>query len=126
VLGGTIQLQGQTTPWSPDVTFNINGSYVYDIGESGTITPSFQLAYSDSYNVAGNLPIDPSGFQDSFTKTDLRVAWDSLDGDYSVEVFVENIEDEAVNARANVGGNDFTQTSYLMPRNSGIRVRARF
>ena len=126
LLGGSIQLAGQSTPWSPDVTFNINGSYVFDIGENGTITPSFQMAYSDSYNVAGNLPIDPAGFQDSFTKTDLRVAWDSIDGDYSVEVFVENIEDEAVNARVNVGGNDFTQTSFLMPRNSGIRVRARF
>ncbi|MFT6033016.1 MAG: iron complex outermembrane receptor protein [Arenicella sp.] len=126
VLGGTIQLEGQTTPWSPDVTFNINGSYVFDLGDKGTVTPSFQMAYSDSYNVAGNLPIDPTGFQDSFTKTDFRLSWDSLDGDYSVQVFVENIEDEAVNARVNVGGNDFTQTSFLMPRNSGIRMSARF
>ena len=126
ILGGVIQLEGQQTPWSPDVTLNINGSYVFDLGERGTVTPSFQIAYSDSYNVAGNLPIDPAGFQDSYTKTDLRLSWDSLDGDYSVEVFVENIEDEAVNARVNVGGNDFTQTSFLMPRNSGIRMRARF
>ena len=126
ILGGTIQLDGQQTPWSPDVTININGSYVFDLGEKGTITPSVQVAYSDSYNVAGNLPIDPAGFQDSFTKTDLRVSWDSVDGDYSVEVFIENIEDEAVNARVNVGGNDFAQTSFLHPRNSGIRLRARF
>ena len=126
ILGGTIQLQGQQTPWSPDVTFNINGSYVFDLGANGTVTPSIQIAYSDSYSAAGNLPIDPAGFQDSFTKTDFRVSWDSVDGEYSVEAFVENIEDEAVNARVNVGGNDFTQSSFLHPRNSGIRLRARF
>ena len=69
---------------------------------------------------------DPAGFQDSFTKTDLRLIWNSADERYSFEAFVENIEDEAVNARLNVGGNDFTQTSYLAPRNSGIRFRANF
>lgn len=124
ILGGVIQLDGETTPWSPDLTFNLNGSYEFDLGDQGTITPSIQIAYSDSYNVAGNFPIDPAGDQDSFTKTDFRLAWDSLDREYHVEIYVENIEDEAVNARLNVGGNDHTQTSYLYPRNWGIRVKA--
>ena len=126
ILGGSIQLEGVATPWSPDVTFNFNASYDYDLGNRGIITPSIQMAYSDSYNVAGNLPIDPSGFQDSFTKTDVRLSWNSADEKYLVEGFVENIEDEAVNARVNVGGNDFTQTSFLAPRNSGVRVKVRF
>ena len=126
ILGGSIQLEGQTTPWSPDLTFNINGSYQVDMGDRGSLTPSIQLSYSDSYNVAGNLPIDPAGFQDSFVKTDLRLAWDSVEGDYHVEAFVENAGDEAVNARVNVGGNDFTQTSFLFPRNWGVRVKANF
>ncbi len=126
VLGGSIQLEGETTPWSPDLTINFNASYDFDLGSNGILTPALQTFWSDSYSVSGNLPIDPSGFQDSFTKTDLRLIWVSADEKYSVEAFVENIEDEAVNARANVGGNDFGQTSYLAPRNSGIRLRAFF
>ncbi|MGB5627133.1 MAG: TonB-dependent receptor, partial [Woeseiaceae bacterium] len=126
VLGGAIQLNGQTTPWSPDMTLNLNASYDIDLGDRGILTPVLQTFWTDSYNVAGNLPIDPAGFQDSFSKTDFRLIWNSADDRYSIEAFVENIEDEAVNARLNVGGNDFTQTSYLAPRNSGIRLRARF
>ncbi len=125
-LGGSIQLEGQTTPWSPDVTFNINGSYLFDLEGGSTLTPSFQIAYSDSYNVAGNLPIDPAGDQDSYVKTDVRLSWVSPNEAYQVEGFVENLEDEAVNARVNVGGNDYTQTSFLFPRNWGIRVKAWF
>ncbi len=126
VIGGAIQLEGETTPWSPDLTFNLSASYVVDLAEAGTLTPFLQIAYSDSYNVAGNLPIDPSGFQDSFSKTDFRLTWDSPEQNFSVEAFVENIEDEAVNARVNVGGNDHTQTSFLHPRNYGVRMKARF
>ncbi len=126
ILGGSIQLDGETTPWSPDMTVNINASYDFDLGDRGIITPVLQTFWSDSYNAAGNLPIDPAGFQDSFTKTDFRLIWTSADDKYTAEAYVENIEDEAVNARVNVGGNDYTQTSFLAPRNAGVRVKARF
>lgn len=126
ILGGVIQLEGERTPWSPKFTANLNGSYEFDLGANGTITPSVQFYYSDDYNVAGNLPNDPTGNQDSYTKTDLRLAWASQEGNYGVEAYVENLENEAVNARLNVGGNDHAQTSYLYPRNYGVRVKARF
>ena len=45
---------------------------------------------------------------------------------YAVSAYAENLENEAVNARVNVGGNDFTQTSFLYPRNYGIGLKARF
>jgi hypothetical protein len=51
--------------------------------------------------------------------------WNSADECYSIDAFVENIEDEVVNARLNVGGNDFTQTSDLALGNTGVRFRAR-
>lgn len=123
---GFIDLAGAQTPWSPEFTLNLGAAYTFDLGDKGTVTPRVNFFYSDGYSVSGILPIDPAARQDSYTKTDLRLSWSSAEGQYGVEVFVENIEDEAVNARANIGGNDFLQTSFLYPRNFGIRVRAGF
>ncbi len=125
---GFVDLAGETTPWSPEFTASLFGSYAVDIGEYGTLTPYVQFYYSDGYNTSNLLSIDPLQQQDSFTKTDLRLIWDAPEtfGDYSIEVFVENIEDEAVLARGNNNSSDIVQTSYLYPRNFGLRFRADF
>ena len=92
----------------------------------GTLTPYAQFYYSDGYNTSNLLATDPAQQQGSFTKTDLRLIWDAPDENYSIEVFVENLEDEAVLARGNNNSDDIVQTSYLYPRNYGIRMKARF
>ena len=126
-LGGEevafIALDGETPPWSPDFTASV--SAFYDIGtEYGTFTPSAQFYYSDSYSVSGfNLPFDPATRQESYTKTDLRLAWRAPSERYGVEVFVENLEDEPVAARSTVGGEDILQGSYLFPRNFGVALK---
>ncbi len=132
LLNGQVQsfvdLAGEETPWSPDFTASLFGSYEFDIGEFGRLTPYVQFYYSDGYNTSNLLSIDPLQDQDSFTKTDLRLIWDAPDswGNYSAEVFVENIENEAVLARGNNNGSDIVQTSFLYPRNFGVRFRADF
>ncbi|MEM8771190.1 MAG: TonB-dependent receptor [Pseudomonadota bacterium] len=132
LLNGQVQsfvdLAGEETPWSPDFTASLYGSYEFSLGEYGNLTPYVQFYYSDGYNTSNLLAIDPLQDQDSFTKTDLRLIWDAPEsfGDYAVEVFVENIEDEAVLARGNNNGSDIVQTSFLYPRNFGVRFRADF
>ncbi len=132
LLNGQVQtfvdLAGEETPWSPDFTASLFGSYEFDLGEYGRLTPYVQFYYSDGYNTSNLLSIDPLQDQDSFTKTDLRLIWDAPDtwGNYSAEVFVENLENEAVLARGNNNGSDIVQTSFLYPRNFGVRFRADF
>jgi len=121
-----IDQEGDVTPWSPDFTATLGAGYSFDLGERGTITPFLQFFYSDEYGTSNIIGRDPTQLQDSFTKTDLRLTWEHVDGAYSVEVFVENLEDEAVLARGNNNGSDVVQTSFLYPRNSGIRLRASF
>ena len=121
-----INLEGQVTPWSPDATLSLGGSYRFDLGENGSITPYVQVYYSDEYFTSNLVGPDPNQLQDSFTKTDFRVTWESIEGKYSVEAFVENIEDEAVLARGNNNSDDAVQTGFLYPRNAGIRLRAKF
>ena len=130
LLNGQVQsfvdVNGETPGWSPDFTATISGSYEFDLGDNGTLTPYLQFYSSDGYNTGNLLSIDPNHAQDSFTKTDFRLTWRSLDEKYSIEGFVENIEDEAVLARGNNGGDDNVQTGYLYPRNYGVRFKVRW
>ncbi len=117
---------GETTPWSPETTIGASAAYRIDCGDKGTLTPYIQTYFSDGYNTSNLLATDPSHQQDSFSKTDLRLIWDSPDEKYSVEAFVENIEESDVLARGNNNGDDVVQTSYLYPRNYGVRFKANF
>ncbi|MEM9310058.1 MAG: TonB-dependent receptor [Pseudomonadota bacterium] len=122
-----VDLEGEQTTFSPEFTLTLAASYVIDLGDFGTITPIGQFYYSDGFNTSNLFALDPGAQQDSFTKSDLRLVWDSAEGSYSIEAFVENIEDEAVLSRSNNnGGDDLLQSSYLFPRNYGVRFRARF
>ena len=123
---GFVQQDGNTTPWSPDFTASLSAAYTADLGGLGQLTPYAQVYYSDGYNTSNLLASDPNQQQGSYTKTDLRLIWDAPGGDYSVEAFVENLEDEAVLARGNNNSDDIVQTSYLYPRNYGLSLRARF
>lgn len=121
-----IDQSGEQTPWSPDLTIGLTASYRFDLGENGTLTAHGQTYYSDEYNTSNLLATDPSHQQDSFTKTDLRLIWSSVNEQYAVELFIENIEDEAVLARGNNNGDDVVQTSYLYPQNYGATFRMNF
>ncbi|MEM8984394.1 MAG: TonB-dependent receptor [Pseudomonadota bacterium] len=127
VVQSFIDQSGETTPWSPEYTFGASAAYRIDLpGDKGTLTPYIQTYFSDGYNTSNLLATDPSHDQDSFSKTDIRLIWNSADEMYSVEAFIENIEDEGVLARGNNNSDDIVQTSYLYPRNYGVRFKARF
>jgi len=125
VNNGLLVLDGTVPPWSPDMTLSLGAGHEFNLGDNGTITPYLQFYYSAEYNT-DDVAIYASQLQDSYTKTDLRVTWLSLDETLSVELFVENIEDEEVLARTNIGGNNLVQGSYLHPRNYGVKLRYHF
>ncbi len=121
-----IDLRGETTPWSPETNLSLFGSYRIDLGGNGSLTPYIQVYASDEYNTSNLVGTDPNQKQDSFTKTDIRLTWRDAQERYSIEAFVENLEDEAVLARGNNNSDDVVQTGFLYPKNSGIRFRAKF
>lgn len=121
-----IDQSGTTTPWSPELTLGMSAAYRVELENMGAITPYVQFYYSGGYGTSNLLANDPSHYQDSYTKTDLRLIWDAPSEKYSVEFFVENIENEAVLARGNNNSDDIVQTSYLYPRNHGIKIKAKF
>ena len=121
-----VNQNGEVTPWSPEITVGASAAYFIDMGDNGTLQPYVQFYYSDGYNTSNLLATDPAHDQDSFSKTDLRLIWSSSEGTYSIEGFVENIEDADVLARGNNNSDDIVQTSYLYPRNYGVRLKVNF
>lgn len=120
-----INLAGYRPPYTPKFSFTIGTSYDIDVG-FGYLTPQAQMRYSSSYFAHGGLPFDKSGFQSSFTQSDLRLAVSDYDRRFSVEVFVENIEDKMLNQRTQTGGDGLQQANWGMPRNFGVRTRLTF
>lgn len=123
-----VDLEGETPIFSPEFTLSATASYDFDLGgDYGTLTPYVQFYYSDGFNTSNLFAIDPATQQSSYTKTDLRLVWSAPDSKYTIEAFIENIEDEAVLTRSNNnGGDDLLQSSFLFPRNYGLRVSAKF
>ncbi len=126
IIQDFVDQSGERTPWSPEITLGASAAYLVDLGDNGTLTPYLQTYYSDGYNTSNLLATDPAHDQDSYSKTDFRLIWDSADGKYSVEAFIENMEDSDVLARGNNNSDDVVQTSYLYPRNYGVKFSARF
>ena len=121
-----IDQSGNRTPWSPELTLGASAAYRIDLGSKGTLTPYGQFYYSGDYNTSNLLANDPNHQQKAYTKSDLRLSWHAPSEDLSVELFVENIENSAVLARGNNNSDDIVQTSYLYPRNYGIKLKTKF
>lgn len=120
-----LDLDGETPPWAPEITLSLSVGYDFDLGDMGRVTPFLQVFYSDDYNT-DDVSTYSTQEQDSYTKTDFRVIWTSVNQNLEAEAFIENIEDEEVLARTNVGGFDLVQTSYLYPQNYGMKFSYNF
>lgn len=127
VQQGFIDLSGTEPPLTPDVQLSLNGSYEFELANGALLTPTLQVSYSDDYHTHGfNIAAERNARNDAYTKTDFRLKWSSPEGRYAIEAFVENIEDEVVVPRYQLGGDDFTQTTPLYPRNYGVRAKVSF
>lgn len=110
-------------PLSPKWT--VTGTAAYDIAiGGGTLTPSAQVYYNAGFdNLDLNLPIAKTS---SYTKTDLRLTYVPTDERFTLQAYVENVEDEAVLNRTAIGANRSINASYAMPRTYGVKAGFRF
>jgi iron complex outermembrane receptor protein len=114
------QLDGLQVPNSPDFTATLFGSYKFDLGERGTITPLVSIYLNDGYRTSD----DPLlyGNQKSFQKTDASIAWASASSKLGVRIWVRNLEDEATINRGTRFGGDLAVVDYALPRMYGISM----
>jgi iron complex outermembrane recepter protein len=110
--------------FSPKHTVQFGMAYTMPLGSLGTLTPEFQTYYNSGYILTDLTP----GYGDNkaFTKTDLRLTYRSLDGDYTFQLYVNNVENEATVSRAVYGNHRSLLVSYAPPRSYGARLAVRF
>ena len=121
--GSTGQTYTSNIPLSPK--WVVTGSIAYDIAVGdGKLTPSAQVYYNDGFdNLDLNLPIAKTG---SYTKTDIRLTYVAADDRFTLQAYVENLENHAVLNRTAIGANRSINASYAMPRTYGIKAGFKF
>jgi iron complex outermembrane recepter protein len=115
-----MRLDGRQIAFSPDFTLGLTVSKTIELGGSGSLTPLAQFYYSDSYSASDQGYLH--GLQDAYSQTSLRLTWVSEDERFNISGFVDNLEDEAVIARANIFGATVATRQFAAPRTYGISV----
>jgi iron complex outermembrane receptor protein len=118
------QLDGRQVTLNPETTFSLSADYTFYLDEHGTITPALTFYASSDY-LTTDQPYSFSA-QDSYTRTDLRLTWQSADDRFMVQGFINNVEDEAVLTRTVVFGGALAIGDYAAPTIYGIRAGMSF
>ena len=122
--------QGNWLNQTPPYSLNLGGEYNFDT-PIGTITPRADIFFSGKVNF---LPDNyPTSTQKAYHQTNLHLTWVSTDGRYSLDGFINNLEN------ADVISNDGLQSitlgqqvmepdnfAYYPPRTMGIRFAIKF
>jgi len=123
-----LSLKGYTPALSPDVTFGLQVGYDIHLDGGSVLTPFLQTNYSSKYS---GFDINvPGGYQDAYTRSDVRLIWLSANGRTELEAFVLNVEDEAVLTRVVIFNPTPTvaslQAHWSNPRTWGVRASYNF
>lgn len=119
-----IDINGNRLPRSPRFTASFGAQYEMFLGDYGSITPRVDFYYRGKFSFRqykNSLDEQPA-----YTRTDARVTWKSDTGQYWVQAFARNLEDEAVKSNQQVLAAIYRQHYYDPPRSGGVRVGYNF
>ncbi|MCP4927103.1 MAG: TonB-dependent receptor [Gammaproteobacteria bacterium] len=116
----SVNIKGNALPKAPDLRFSVGIEHTFGLGELGTLTPRIQFQYTDDQYLSQFN--ESYGAEDSFTKTDLYLTWNSPGEKYYAQAFVKNLEDEDVRNQILLGLVTFTHAQWDPPRTWGVRA----
>jgi hypothetical protein len=122
-VGGLDDYSGNDLSRAPRWKVTLSGGYDIPLGRFGTLTPHVQYTWSDdTYFRAFNQDFD---LQEAYHLTDAKLIWRSPEDRWSVEAFVQNIEDEAAKLNILIAPRQFGAPPlawYNPPRFYGVQV----
>ncbi len=143
-LGNTVDLGGRKLRHAPTFSATAIYEHAFEFGNGGRLVPRIQFHYETKSTLSPFNDVYPTlyrgaGEQKAFTKTDLSVRYEGADGNWTLEAFVQNLEDKAIktdiqNIGASSNGTPTTAPTnlgnwvafYNPPRTYGARLSYRF
>ena len=126
--GAPIEVDGNDLLRSPKWKLYAAVQYAWHL-PIGTVTAKVDASYSDKYYFdvfEASLPLQGEMEQEAYTIANLRVGWESNDGNYHVDAFVENLTDELYSeTRQAIGTTGAIIGEFSTPRRYGVRLSAR-
>jgi iron complex outermembrane receptor protein len=120
---GLDDFSGNDLSRSPKWKYTLSGEYEIPLGAFGSLTPRVQYTWQDdTYFRAFNQDFD---LQEAYHLTNLKLIWTSPEQVWSVEAFVDNLEDEAAKQNILIGPRGFGGPPfawYNPPRFYGVQV----
>jgi iron complex outermembrane receptor protein len=124
---GVVDLKGNRLTEAPEWQLHGGVQYMISLGSAGTLTPRIDHSWtSNKYARPFNLATD---LIPSYHRTNASLTWESADGDWTGQLYVENLENNDVLS-------SFSDTSpflnyqhlevFLPPRTYGIKLSHRF
>ena len=129
-----VNLRGNTLPFAPEFTVALVYEHTFPIANGGRLIPRLQTKYqSEMYLTDFNRPSDT---QEAYTRTDVSLRYESAE-QWTVEAFVQNLEDEVVKNNVDLRGNQpgaggvagfggVARAFFDAPRTYGVRAAFRF
>ncbi len=112
---------------APEWKYTLSAEYEIPLGDLGFLTPRVQYSFQDdTYHRVFNRSFDLQG---DHHLTDVKLVWRSLEGRWEAEVFVQNVEDEAVKEYILIGPSFIDSPPlawYNEPRFYGFRIGFRY
>ncbi len=119
VAGDIYEFDGNELPSAPELSYNLVARYYIPLGDMGELALQADYSWQDDHYL--QVENDPYSHHESYGIANAKLGWNSLDGRYTVEVFVNNLADEEYFTYQNTLGDDWGYGVWGKPRTYGAR-----
>ena len=125
-------LSGNYLAFSPEISFNFGLKHEWEIDGNGYMSTRLGYTYIDEQFTNAFNRDSSSGLvgdadrADSYFMINGFLKWESIDEDWSIELYGNNLTDEVILSNPYVDGTNKLWGTYLAPRNYGLKVSYHF
>ncbi|PKP94821.1 MAG: TonB-dependent receptor [Alphaproteobacteria bacterium HGW-Alphaproteobacteria-16] len=126
-VGDVADLSGNRIPQTPEWVITTGYDHRFDLGSNGSVTASVASRFKSKYFAGSTNYRDAE--QKAYTQTDLSLEYKPMNGNFSVQAFVRNLEDVRPLTYAGyvaAAQDDIFNWQFGEPRTYGVRVSVNF